>query len=453
MKTENVFFRVSPSVVEADKESEIKIKSLDGIFRFYDDVEYSIEFIPSEESNVPLDDDMTLLGWDKNRKTLKVKPKNGELSLKYFFGGEQKWTIHISAEDYKDHMNPLYEKYEPYWHRLFTAHKTGVNLSVYSLKPDLYKRRALRGDLHIHTYRSDGEGSPELVASQYRKAGYDFIALTDHNVFDSAKYAKEKLDFKTDFEIMRAEEVHNGIAGLFHMVNIGGKYSINEIYFNEPERIKREVSELEKEAEVPEGLDKREYLNRVWLYRAIKKSGGYAIYPHPYWIVGGHYHTETKMSEAILKNKLCDAYEVIGGCAHEDNNLQLALYNKLRAEGVNIPIVGSTDTHETIRKNYFFNTASTIAFCEDKDVLGAVSDGYSVAVEHPEGEGARIYGDFRLVKYAHFLWENYFSVRNELCFASGKLIECYVLGNKALKNAIETVEDTVSDFEKCFFAR
>ena len=453
MKAESVMFRVTPSVVEADKESEISVKSLDGIFKFYDDVEYSVEFVPMEESDVPLDAAMSLLGWDKNRKVFKVRPQNGELKLKYFFGGEQEWRIHISAEDYGSHINPLYEKYEPHWHNLFTAHKTGVVLPIYSLKPDLYKRRALRGDLHIHTYRSDGDESPALVAAEYRKAGYDFIALTDHNVFDSAKYAKEKFDFKTDFEIMRAEEVHNGIPGLFHMVHIGGEYSINEIYFNEPERIEKEAAELEGEISVPEGLDKREYLNRVWLYREIKKSGGYAIYPHPYWNVGNHYHTETKMSEAILKNKLCDAYEVLGGCAHEDNNLQLALYNKLRIEGINIPIVGSTDTHTTLKENYFFNSASTIAFCEDHDILGAVSDGYSVAVEHPKGEDIRIYGDFRLVKYARFLLENYFPMHNELCFAEGKLIECYVLGNTALASAIETTEGTISGFEKQFFAR
>ena len=130
MKAESVMFRVTPSVVEADKESEISVKSLDGIFKFYDDVEYSVEFVPMEESDVPLDGAMSLLGWDKNRKVFKVRPQNGELKLKYFFGGEQEWRIHISAEDYGSHINPLYEKYEPHWHNLFTAHKTGVVLPI-----------------------------------------------------------------------------------------------------------------------------------------------------------------------------------------------------------------------------------------------------------------------------------------------------------------------------------
>ena len=68
------------------------------------------------------------------------------------------------------------------------------------------------------------------------------------------------------------------------------------------------IAELEKEIEVPKGLDRNEYLGRVWMYREIKKSGGYAIHAHPYWNIG-FYHTSTKMSEAIIKNGLCDAYE------------------------------------------------------------------------------------------------------------------------------------------------
>lgn len=451
MQAEAVNFKITPSVVEADQETELQIISRDGIFQFYDDVEYSVEFIPMEESDVPMDAKMSLLGWDSNRKSYKAHPENGVLHIRYFFRGEQEWRIHISAEDYKDHTNPLYQKYEPHWHGLLTAHKTGITLSVYSLKPDLYRRRALRGDLHIHTYRSDGDNSPALTATQYRKAGYDFIALTDHNVFDSARYAKEKLPLKTNFEIMRAEEVHNGIPGLFHMVNIGGEYSINEMYLNNPEKIEQEAMALDGEIEIPEGLDKREYLNRVWLYRAIKKSGGYVIYPHPYWEIANHYHTETKMSRAIIENKLCDAYEILGGCTREGNHLQVELYNQLRAEGLRIPIVGSTDTHSTFRENPYFKSASTIAFCEDRDPLRAISEGYSVAVEHPEGESVRIYGEFRLVKYAYFLWRTYFSMHNELCFASGKLMECYVLGNPSLKEAIEKTEETISELEEAFF--
>lgn len=444
-------YKVTPSVVPADKESTITIKSIDGIMRFYDDITYEVKFIPQYESDVPIDKELSLHGFEKSRKTFFVKPENGELKVSYFFSGEQEWKIWIGTKEYGKYQNPLYEKYRPHWNGLITMPEAGIRLSIYSLGEDLYKKRALRGDLHIHTMFSDGQESPEQVAATYRKAGHDFIAITDHNVFNTSKAAAEKLAFIDNFKIMHGEEVHNGYVGYFHMVNIGGDYSVNEIYLNNPEKVEKEVGELEKEIAIPEGLDKNEYLNRVWLYREIKKSGGYAIFPHPYWNIGFS-HTRTSMSVAVIKNGLCDAFEVLGGCKPEDNNLQVSLYNELRAEGVNIPIVGSTDSHSVLDKGYF-GKAATIAFAENDDVLGAVSDGFSVAVETLPGENVRVYGSLRLVKYAQFLLRNYFPIHCELCSASGLFIEEYVHGDEAAKELIEKIEDRILKAEKEFFGR
>ena len=38
-----------------------------------------------------------------------------------------------------------------------------------------------RGNLHTHTYWSDGDEFPEMVLDWYKSNGYDFIALSDHN--------------------------------------------------------------------------------------------------------------------------------------------------------------------------------------------------------------------------------------------------------------------------------
>ena len=51
---------------------------------------------------------------------------------------------------------------------------------VYAVEEDLAELRAFKGDTHLHSNRSDGEGTPFEVACQYRAAGYDFIAITDH---------------------------------------------------------------------------------------------------------------------------------------------------------------------------------------------------------------------------------------------------------------------------------
>lgn len=41
-----------------------------------------------------------------------------------------------------------------------------------------------KGNLHSHTTLSDGRLSPEELIAAYRGRGYDFLAITDHNIFD-----------------------------------------------------------------------------------------------------------------------------------------------------------------------------------------------------------------------------------------------------------------------------
>jgi len=42
-------------------------------------------------------------------------------------------------------------------------------------------KRWYKGNLHTHTYWSDGDEYPEMVLDWYKTHGYDFIALSDHN--------------------------------------------------------------------------------------------------------------------------------------------------------------------------------------------------------------------------------------------------------------------------------
>ena len=44
----------------------------------------------------------------------------------------------------------------------------------------------LRGNLHTHTTRSDGAHEPQAVVDRYAEAGYDFLMLSDHDVYTSA---------------------------------------------------------------------------------------------------------------------------------------------------------------------------------------------------------------------------------------------------------------------------
>ena len=40
-----------------------------------------------------------------------------------------------------------------------------------------------KGALHTHTLWSDGRNLPEMVLKTYRDRGFDFVCLSDHNIF------------------------------------------------------------------------------------------------------------------------------------------------------------------------------------------------------------------------------------------------------------------------------
>ena len=55
---------------------------------------------------------------------------------------------------------------------------------------DLAGLRWFKGNTHTHTIESDGDSPPEVVAGWYKSRGYQFLVLSDHNVFtDPARLA------------------------------------------------------------------------------------------------------------------------------------------------------------------------------------------------------------------------------------------------------------------------
>lgn len=82
--------------------------------------------------------------------------------------------------------------------------------------------RWVRGALHVHSFLSDGSASPWVMMETYRAAGYDFVALTDHDTIPSHKVATDILDFaelsglhgEGTFLLLSGEEVSWEGAGL-----------------------------------------------------------------------------------------------------------------------------------------------------------------------------------------------------------------------------------------------
>jgi hypothetical protein len=77
-------------------------------------------------------------------------------------------------------------------------------------KPPRFERRLdmsafLKGNLHTHTNRSDGDSPPEDAIAWYRKHGYAFLAITDHNrLTDARTFASLQDD---SFRLLNGEEI------------------------------------------------------------------------------------------------------------------------------------------------------------------------------------------------------------------------------------------------------
>ncbi len=67
--------------------------------------------------------------------------------------------------------------------------------------------RWYRGNLHTHTINSDGDSPPYDVMAWYKRNGYQFLAITDHNTFtDPALFDTNQAD---NFLLIGGEEVTN----------------------------------------------------------------------------------------------------------------------------------------------------------------------------------------------------------------------------------------------------
>ena len=65
----------------------------------------------------------------------------------------------------------------------------------------------LRGNLHTHTTNSDGDSDPDVVVAWYRDAGYDFLALTDH---DFLTLPADHAAAAGPMQLIRGEEISPG---------------------------------------------------------------------------------------------------------------------------------------------------------------------------------------------------------------------------------------------------
>ena len=442
-------YDVYPKVFLGDREKTVTVQPLGIRTAFAKDRTYTVEVLKVNHGNARV--------WPERsgRSTLSVTPdEDGCLRVTAYFEGEGEYYLNINDGD----------------RRLAT-------LPVYCLGEDMAGRIPRRGDLHVHTCRSDGHDDPVNVVASYRGHGYDFLVISDHNRYYPSLEAIRRYGDISDVAIIPGEEVHLPLNDV-HYVNFGGTYSINALVSggpndemagadlawrsldgNAPDPISHEeflamIEERSEKVPLPNKSERLSYAVLEWTYEHMQKNGGLGIFPHPYWLCQLMQLPE-EYTEFIYKNKPFDAFEVLGGENYfTHNGFQTALYYEMREKGIDHPVVGSTDSHNSSAENNRNSLiCSTIVFAKEntrEGLVSAIKDKYSVAVDTISKE-YRLVGDFRWIRYGAFLMENYFPLHDEACRAEGYFLRRHFAGDKQATAVLVAMKGQLPKMQKKYF--
>ena len=446
-------YDVYPKVFLGDRETTVTVQPLGQHVAFSQGHAYTVHIRKVDQAAIHLYPEYT------GRSTHTVTPDaDGNLRITAHFEGEGEHFIRIcDAPDARPR----------------------VQLSVYSLAEDMAGKYPYRGDLHLHTNRSDGSQAPENVCANYRANGYDFTVISDHFRYYPSLEAKAYWSGLTDLNIVQGEEVHlphNDV----HYVNFGGKFSINALITpshnqekagddpawrsldgNAPDTMTHEqfVAMIEQRAARITDLDKHSermsFAVLEWIYEQVQKAEGLGIFPHPYWL-SDMMQLPEDYTYYVYKKAPFDAFEVLGGENYfSHNGFQTALYYEMKEKGIDHPVVGSTDSHNSISEyNRNALICSTIVFAAentDRAIIDAIKGKYSVAVDTISKE-YRLVGDFRLIKYACFLMEQYYPLHDLACRTEGYLMNRYIAGDAYAAPALAALKGQIPAMIKKYFA-
>lgn len=407
---------------------------------------YILRMIPQEENNSS--ELLTFSDWTRYGGVEAAADDGGFLRFSYTFTREQIYTLRLA-------------KVTP------EGPKRLADLRVFCAKEDLYQRIPMRGNTHCHVCTSvDGSEDPFLAAAMYRRAGFDYLAITDHHLIDGSRIAIEtSIKIPHDMLLLYGEEVHVPNAYI-HAVNVGALSpdgaGFDKYYHDHEAEVNAEVAAIAEanKDRLPEGVLPMDYAWRRWIADMIRRGGGAAILAHPFWEWDAH-NTRDDVFRFLSEEKSYDAAEVLHGqepgC--RDANLQAAFWNDLRAEGIFISPLGVDDAHRRNRRwdyDSSFNEAYSVILAESPTLEGfkeALKNGYTAAVERYEDAPEHVVATYRMTKFVIFLLDTYFPFHDELCFEEGRLMRDAYLGDEAANALLQQLHDRVKRYTDRFFGR
>ena len=436
-------YAIYPSIVKADAESTIRIHPLGENTAFLPGITYTVEIrgvetFCTDYANLPV-------------TYYQVIPNaDGDLEITHYFAGEQRHALTLKRPQEDLEATP----YRDITNRKKRGENTEAVLHVYSLNDDLYGMRCFKGEVHCHTYESDGIQDVCHTIGNYRTCGYDFMAITDHYISMGAEKAKRIFDpAPVDMTLFLGEECHVPTEQI-HAVHIGGRESVTAYFRNHPAEAEQEMLAIEAELNLPAHINRRDYAWRVWIARKAREFGGVSILAHPHWIWFETYFMASAITQQLLSDGIYDALDI----TDQEADTTVALWAEMQARGHRIPVVGCTDSHYTDANNPHRPARGgyTIVFAPDRSeqsILAAIREGRSVAV-NAAGDPERPQGPYRFVKFARFLLDNYYPVYKRLCHNQGVLMAEYPVDSSPApetEQLLRMLNDRSEAFAHAFF--
>lgn len=347
--------------------------------------------------------------FEKNRdanwgeyKNIKYKIADGKILFNISLEGEQLHTFVLTKKNAPKKTKPI---------AIFTA---------FSLGEELFAKRPLKGEYHLHTIKSDGKNTEREMLIACYKQGYDFAAISDHKLTDKraikngelthwAKYGYDadlqKIIDKTpsSMKIYPAEEVHIDWGTHYH--NFGGKQGVIEWFLNNKKEASADIKARAKKFNLGDAQSNYKMAIADFVFDKVHEFGGISVYNHPTWAPNHRHVTNDKLQHALHHFEKCDAIEVVNGNIL-DNIKEVALATDASiTRGKRITFLGNSDAHkkENVGKQY------SIIFANDNnfdEIRNAIKNGKSVAVDTTSL--THIFGEYTLTQYAYFLEQAYF---------------------------------------------
>ncbi len=214
------------------------------------------------------------------------------------------------------------------------------------------QKKMLKGGLHCHTTRSDGNGEPDEVIRLHKSNNYDFLALTDHRIYNYKNFADD-----VDITIIPGMEFDNTF------VRENGFRTFHQVYIGPDD----ETNGYSQDEELPHGNARNQEEFQVYLDEAHSKNN-LTIYCHPQWS-----STPTRYFDKLKGNFAFEIWN--SGCAIEDDmDTDNGMYwDELLGSGVKMFAVATDDGHAMYQhcKGWVMVNAENNV----KDILKALENG------------------------------------------------------------------------------